>query len=69
MVTRIINYEYAIVKNKQPSAAEATAIQKFLTWIVTNGNELDLPGPGEFRASAAAGARISKTLIARSAAN
>ncbi len=34
----IINYEYAIVKKQQPSAAEAAAIQKFLNWIVTKGN-------------------------------
>jgi phosphate transport system substrate-binding protein len=34
----IINYEYAIVKKAQPSAAEASAIKKFLTWILTTGD-------------------------------
>jgi phosphate transport system substrate-binding protein len=34
----IINYEYAIVKKTQPSAAEAAAVQKFLNWIVTTGD-------------------------------
>jgi phosphate transport system substrate-binding protein len=34
----IINYEYAIVKKTQPSAAEATAVKAFLNWIVTTGD-------------------------------
>ncbi len=34
----IINYEYAIVKKTQPSAAEATAIKAFLSWILTTGD-------------------------------
>jgi len=34
----IINYEYAIVKKTQPSAAEASAVKAFLNWIVTTGN-------------------------------
>ncbi len=34
----IINYEYAIVKKAQPSAAEATAVKKFLSWVLTTGN-------------------------------
>jgi phosphate transport system substrate-binding protein len=34
----IINYEYAIVKKTQPSAAEATAVKKFLNWVLTTGN-------------------------------
>ncbi len=33
----IINYEYAIVKKTQPSAAEATAVKAFLNWILTTG--------------------------------
>jgi phosphate transport system substrate-binding protein len=35
----IINYEYAIVKKSQPSAAEASAIKKFLSWILTTGQD------------------------------
>jgi phosphate transport system substrate-binding protein len=34
----IINYEYAIVKKSQPSAAEATAVKAFLSWILTSGD-------------------------------
>jgi phosphate transport system substrate-binding protein len=34
----IINYEYAIVKKTQPSAAEATAVKAFLNWILTTGD-------------------------------
>jgi phosphate transport system substrate-binding protein len=34
----IINYEYAIVKKTQPSAAEASAIKAFLSWILTTGD-------------------------------
>ena len=34
----IINYEYAIVKKTQPSAAEATAVKNFLSWVLTSGN-------------------------------
>jgi phosphate transport system substrate-binding protein len=34
----IINYEYAIVKKTQPSAAEASAVKKFLSWILTTGD-------------------------------
>jgi len=34
----IINYEYAIVKKTQPSAAEASAIKAFLSWILTSGD-------------------------------
>jgi len=34
----IINYEYAVVKKTQPSAAEASAIKAFLSWILTTGD-------------------------------
>jgi phosphate transport system substrate-binding protein len=34
----IINYEYAIVKKTQPSAAEASVIKAFLSWILTTGD-------------------------------
>jgi phosphate transport system substrate-binding protein len=34
----IINYEYAIVKKTQPSAAEAKAVTAFLSWILTTGD-------------------------------
>jgi phosphate transport system substrate-binding protein len=34
----IINYEYAIVSTRQPSAATARQVRDFLTWVVTSGN-------------------------------
>ncbi len=34
----IINYEYAIVKKTQPSAAEAAALKKFLSWVLSTGD-------------------------------
>jgi phosphate transport system substrate-binding protein len=34
----IINYEYAIVKKGQPSAAEGKAVKAFLSWILTTGD-------------------------------
>jgi phosphate transport system substrate-binding protein len=34
----IINYEYAIVQKTQPSAAEAAAVKKFLTWVLDTGD-------------------------------
>jgi phosphate transport system substrate-binding protein len=34
----IINYEYGIVKKSQPSAAEASAVKAFLSWILTTGD-------------------------------
>jgi phosphate transport system substrate-binding protein len=34
----IINYEYAIVQKTQPSAGEAAAIKKFLSWVVDSGD-------------------------------
>jgi phosphate transport system substrate-binding protein len=34
----IINYEYAIVKKTQPSAAEAKVVKAFLSWILTTGD-------------------------------
>ncbi|HEY6480171.1 MAG TPA: phosphate ABC transporter substrate-binding protein PstS [Streptosporangiaceae bacterium] len=34
----IINYEYAIVKTKQPSAKVASELQAFLKYVVTTGN-------------------------------
>jgi phosphate transport system substrate-binding protein len=34
----IINYEYAIVKKTQPSAAEAKVVKAFLSWILSTGD-------------------------------
>jgi phosphate transport system substrate-binding protein len=34
----IVNYEYAVVSTRQPSAAKAGAIRAFLRWVITTGN-------------------------------
>jgi phosphate transport system substrate-binding protein len=34
----VINYEYAVVSARQPSAAKASALAAFLTWLITDGN-------------------------------
>jgi len=61
----IINYEYAVVSTRQPSAAKARAIKAFLNWAITAGNSLQylsgvgfqpLPGP----VAALSGAQIAK---------
>ncbi len=59
----IINYEYAIVKKQQQSAAEAAAIQKFLTWIVTKGNSSTYLAPVLFEPLPARVLAISQKLI------
>jgi phosphate transport system substrate-binding protein len=59
----IINYEYAIVKKQQASAAEAAAIQKFLTWIVTKGNSSTYLEPVLFEPLPARVLAISQKLI------
>lgn len=45
-----INYEYVIVNKKQPSAAEAAALKKFLQWTLTTGATADFLGPVNFEA-------------------
>ena len=59
----IINYEYAIVKKQQPSAAEAAAIQKFLTWIVTKGSSATYLAPALFQPLPPRVLAISRKLI------
>jgi len=34
----IVNYEYAIVSTRQPSAGRAQTLQAFLRWVITTGN-------------------------------
>jgi len=34
----IVNYEYAVVSSRQPSAARARDLQAFLHWAITSGN-------------------------------
>jgi phosphate transport system substrate-binding protein len=35
----IVNYEYAVVSARQPTAARASALRAFLTWVITTGNQ------------------------------
>ena len=59
----IINYEYAIVKKSQPSAAEAAAVKAFLNWTVTTGNGATFLTPVLFQPLPARVLTISQTLI------
>jgi phosphate transport system substrate-binding protein len=44
----IINFEYAIVKKTQPSAAEAKQVKEFLTWVLDNGDSTTYLSPVGF---------------------
>jgi len=59
----IINYEYAMVKKSQPSAAEATALKAFLNWIVTTGNTSTYLEPVNFEPLPAPALTVAKNLI------
>jgi phosphate transport system substrate-binding protein len=60
----IANYEYAIVNSKQPDAATAAAVQTFLTWAVTTGNDQKYLNQVHFLPLPAAIVILSKTQIA-----
>jgi phosphate transport system substrate-binding protein len=59
----IINYEYAIVKKAQPSAAEAAAVKKFLGWVITTGNSSTYLSAVGFLPLPSATQTVAKTLI------
>jgi phosphate transport system substrate-binding protein len=59
----IINYEYAIVKKTQPSAAEATAVKKFLTWVLTTGNSSTYVSTVGFLPLPASAKSVATTLV------
>ena len=61
----IVNYEYAIVKTKQPSSAEATAVKNFLTWGITSGSSSKYMAPVNFVPLPASVQTIAKNLIAK----
>ncbi len=61
----IINYEYAIVKSKQSSAAEATAVKGFLNWGITSGTDAKYMGPVNFVPLPSNVQSIAKTLIGK----
>ena len=35
----IVNYEYAVVSTRQPTAGRASALKAFLKWLITTGNQ------------------------------
>ena len=59
----IINYEYAVVQKKQPSAAEASALKAFLTWAVSTGNGSTFLTPVNFQPLPSQASSVAKTLI------
>ncbi len=59
----IINYEYAIVKKTQPSAAEAAAIKKFLTWVLDTGDTATYVSPVGFLPLPAATKTVATALV------
>ncbi len=61
----IANYEYAIVNAQQPDAATAAAVQSFLTWAVTEGNDAKYLNQVHFLPLPAAIVMLSKTQIAK----
>ncbi len=63
----IINYEYAIVNARQPSAATAAALRKFFTWAIspTGGNAPSFMNRVHFVALPAPVVRLSAAQIAQ----
>ncbi|MGA8457999.1 MAG: phosphate ABC transporter substrate-binding protein PstS [Streptosporangiaceae bacterium] len=59
----IINYEYAIVKKTQPSAAEAKAVTAFLSWILTTGDSAKNLGTVGFVALPSATLSTAQSLV------
>jgi phosphate transport system substrate-binding protein len=59
----IINYEYAVVDKKQPSAAEATAVKAFLNWIIKNGDTSTYLTSVGFQPLPSGTASVSSSLI------
>jgi phosphate transport system substrate-binding protein len=45
----IVNYEYAIVTTRQPSAAKARDLRAFLHWAITTGNSAQFLGQVRFQ--------------------
>jgi phosphate transport system substrate-binding protein len=59
----IINYEYAIVKKTQPSAAEASAIKAFLSWILTTGDTAKYLSAVNFQPLPSSTLSVSQALV------
>lgn len=61
----IVNYEYAIVSDHQPSAARARALRAFLRWAITAGNAQSFLGAVRFEALPPAVVTLADAQIAR----
>lgn len=60
----IINYEYAIVNNRQKDAATAQTLQAFLHWAITDGNKASFLDQVHFQPLPPAVVKLSDALIA-----
>ncbi len=65
MAYPIVNYEYAVVSTNQPNGTVAGAIQNFLTWAITTGNDPKYLDKVHFLPLPAAIQILSKTQIAK----
>ena len=61
----IVNYEYAIVTARQPTAAKARALQAFLHWAITAGNSARFLDHVRFQPLPAAVAALADAQIAK----
>jgi phosphate transport system substrate-binding protein len=61
----IVNYEYAIVAARQPSAAKARDLQAFLHWAITAGNSALFLGQVRFQPLPDAVVSLANAQIAR----
>jgi phosphate transport system substrate-binding protein len=59
----IINFEYAIVKKTQPSAAEATQVKKFLSWVLDTGDTSTYLSPVNFLPLPTADKSVATSLV------
>jgi phosphate transport system substrate-binding protein len=61
----IVNYEYAIVATRQPSAGKARDLQAFLHWAITTGNSAQFLGQVRFQPLPGAVASLANAQIAQ----
>jgi phosphate transport system substrate-binding protein len=61
----IVNYEYAVVTTRQPTAAKARALQAFLHWAITSGNSAQFLDQVRFQPLPAAVVSLANAQIAR----
>jgi phosphate transport system substrate-binding protein len=61
----IVNYEYAIVSSRQPTAAKARDLQAFLHWAITAGNSAQFLNQVRFQPLPAAVVSLADTQIAK----